>query len=149
MTYRTGMSRIGSDRVGNDGCIGARQAAVAALAVVLLMALRGVNAAGLVIGNPTASVPRGLYRAAAQDSADHVSFCLRRVHRDEARYARFCSPDNPDGLRILKRIERRAADGTLIVAGDADNALDSRLVGPVRESQVRGWWKSLIRVGTF
>ena len=98
---------------------------------------------GLVTGNATGSVPRGLYIRSTENAASHVSFCLSREHRAAPWYPRFCSPDNPDGIRLLKRIAGRREDGNLIVEGDTPRSLDSRRLGPVDISGVRGWWRPL------
>ena len=58
----------------------------------------------------------------------------------------FCSPDDPGGVRILKRIATRHEDGALIVEGDTPRALDSRWLGPVQYSEVRGWWAPLVQI---
>ena len=107
------------------------------------------NHLGLVIGNPTSSVPPGLYRTAAPDRAGYVTFCLGTRHRSEPFYPLYCSPDAPGGIRILKRITNRNEDGSLTVSGDTPDALDSRLVGPVLHDDIRGWWNPLIRVGGY
>ena len=114
---------------------------------VLLLAIAAANAAGLIIGNPTTSVPRGLYYATGPARAEYVSFCLDHRHRYAAYYPPFCSPDHPDGLRILKRIAARAPEGHLIVRGDGPRALDSRILGAVHKDQIRGWWRALIQIG--
>ena len=113
----------------------------------LLIAVGLANTAGLVIGNSTTSVPRGIYYAAAPARANYVSFCLGRQHRHADYYAYFCSPDHPDGIRILKRIVRHMPDGSLVVQGDSPRALDSRYLGPVHHDQIRGWWRPLIQIG--
>lgn len=106
-----------------------------------------VNQLGLVIGNPTNSVPPGLYRAAAPDKADHVTFCLGTRHRGKPFYPLYCSPDAPGYVRILKRISTRHADGSLTVEGDTSDALDSRLLGSIQADDIRGWWRPLILFG--
>ena len=116
-------------------------------ATAFLLAIAAANAAGLIIGNPTTSVPRGLYYATSPARAEYVSFCLARRHRPAVYYTLFCSPDHPDGLRILKRIAPRAPDGHLIVRGDSPRALDSRILGAVHKAQIRGWWRALIQIG--
>ena len=103
-------------------------------AAAFLLAIAAANAAGLIIGNPTTSVPRGLYYAASPARAEYATFCLARRHRQAVYYPLFCSPDHPDGLRILKRIAARAPDGHLIVRGDSPRALDSRILGAVHKS---------------
>ena len=112
------------------------------LAVVLIVGL--VNQLGWIIGNPTNSVSPGFYRAAAPERADHVTFCLGTRHRGARFYPRYCSPDLPGGIRILKRVSIRHADGSLTVAGDTPDAIDSRVLGTVRSEEIRGWWKPLL-----
>ncbi len=113
----------------------------------ILIAIGIANTAGLVIGNATTSVPRGIYYAAASEHATYVSFCLGRQHRHADYYTSFCAPDRPGGIRILKRIAERTPDGSLIVQGDSPRALDSRYLGPVHHDQIRGWWRPLIQIG--
>lgn len=114
--------------------------------LALIIPLGFANHLGLVIGNPTNSVPPGLYRIAAPDRAGYVTFCLGTRHRGDPFYPLYCSPDDPGGIRILKRITTRHEDGSLTVSGDTPDALDSRLLGPVRSDDIRGWWTPLIRI---
>ncbi len=114
--------------------------------MALLLLVWAVSAAGLVLGNATTSVPRGLYLRANAQTATYVTFCLDTRHRQAPWYPHLCSPDAPDGLRILKRIAERRPDGSLIVKGDTPGALDSRVLGPVRRGDVRGWWMPLLRI---
>ena len=124
----------------------ARTLGITAGAAALLAAIGLATSAGLVLGNATTSVPRGIYLKADPGAATYVTFCLGKRHAAAAWYGLVCSPDNPDGVRILKRlVERR--DGAVIVEGDEPRALDSRVVGPVRLDEIRGWWRPLIRWG--
>ena len=123
-----------------------RQRSVTIAVVIMLTCVFAANKAGLIIGNPTPSVPRGLYYAVSPERAGYVSFCLDHRHRDRDYYDRFCSTDRPRGLRILKRIAERRPDGSLIVRGDSPKALDSRLLGPVKPDQIRAWWQPLIQI---
>ena len=123
-----------------------RQRSVTIAVVIMLIGLFAANKAGLIIGNPTPSVPRGLYYAVSPERAGYVSFCLDHRHRDRDYYDRFCSTDRPHGLRILKRIAERRPDGSLIVRGDSPRALDSQLLGPVKPEQIRAWWRPLIQI---
>ncbi|MYG82086.1 MAG: hypothetical protein F4187_10160 [Gemmatimonadetes bacterium] len=118
----------------------------AALAAALLAGIGFAASRGLVLGNATMSVPRGLYLRAVPDEATYITFCLGERHRSAAWYRRFCSPDNLGGLRILKRI-REAREGHVIVEGDGPRALDSRILGPVRADEIRGWWIPVVQVG--
>ena len=127
-------------------CIPRRLTAAAIATALGLLLIAGANAAGLIIGNATTSVPRGIYRVAAPERATHVTFCLGARHREAAWYPLFCSPDNPGGTRILKRIAARHPEGHLTVEGDTPRALDSRWLGPVRTDEVRGWWRPLVQI---
>ena len=85
-----------------------RPALVVAGSVVALLAAIGLAAsAGLILGNATPSVPRGLYLKADPADATYVTFCLGRRHGAAEWYGHFCSPDNPAGVPILKRIAER------------------------------------------
>ena len=123
-----------------------RQRTVMLGLIGILIAVWAANAADLIIGNPTNSVPRGLYYAVSPEHADYVSFCLDHRHRDRVYYKRFCSDERPYGIRILKRIAERRPDGSLIVRGDSPTALDSRILGPVQPEQIRAWWQPLIQI---
>ena len=120
------------------------QCAAALAITAMLVSVSAANRAGLVIGNPTPSVPRGLYYAASPEEAEYVSFCLDQRHRERDYFGRFCSSEHQSGFRILKRIAERRPDGSLIVRGDSHRALDSRLLGPVKPQQIRAWWRPLI-----
>ena len=122
------------------------QCAAALAITAMLMSVFAANKAGLIIGNPTTSVPRGLYYAVSPERAGYVSFCLDHRHRGRDYYDRFCSTDRTRGLRILKRIAERLPDGSLIVRGDSPKALDSRTLGPVKPEQIRAWWRPLIQI---
>ena len=125
-----------------------RPALVVAGSVVALLAAIGLAAsAGLMLGNATPSVPPGLYLKADPADATYVTFCVGRRHGAAEWYGHFCSPDNPAGVPILKRIVGRG-DGNVIVAGDVPRALDSRVLGPVRLNEIRGWWRPLIQMGS-
>ena len=115
----------------------------AAFAVALLAAIGLAAASGLIMGNATTSVPRGLFVKAEPDRAAYVTFCLGARHRGGEWYRHLCSPDDPDGVRILKRVRQRRGDA-VIVEGDGPRALDSRILGPVRLDEIRGWWRPLV-----
>ena len=124
----------------------ARALGMTAGTTALLAAIGIASSAGLILGNATTSVPRGIYVKADPAAATYVSFCLGERHGNAAWYGLVCSPDNPDGVRVLKRlVERR--EGAVIVEGDEPRALDSRVVGPVRLHEIRGWWRPLIQWG--
>lgn len=125
-----------------------RPALVAVGGAVGVLAAIGLAASvGLILGNATPSVPRGLYLKADPADATHVTFCLGRRHGAAEWYGHYCSPDSPAGVRILKRIAERPI-GNVIVAGDMPRALDSRVLGPVRLNEIRGWWRPVIQIGT-
>ena len=117
----------------------------AALFVAVLTGIGLAAACGLVLGNAGASVPRGLYLKAAPDKATYVTFCLGERHRSDGWYGHLCSPDDPGGLQILKRVSERRK-GQVIVEGDGPRALDSRILGPIRADEIRGWWVPLLQV---
>ena len=116
----------------------------AVLAAVLLSAIGLAAWSGLLLGNATPSVPRGLYVRTGPDTAAYATFCLGSRHGAAEWYRHYCSPDNPDGLRILKRIRERR-EHHVMVKGDAPRALDSRILGPVRMDEIRGWWRPVIQ----
>lgn len=118
----------------------------AVIAALLLSGIGLAASAGLILGNVTTSVPRGLYLRSAPDRATYVTFCLGERHRQGEWYRHMCSPDDPEGVRILKRIAERR-DGHVLVEGEGPRALDSRVLGPVRLDEVRGWWRPLIPEG--
>ena len=115
----------------------------AAVAVALLSGIGLAASAGLILGNATTSVPRGFYLKADPERAAYVTFCLGARHRGAEWYPYICSPDDPDGVRILKRVRERRGDA-VIVEGDGPRAFDSRILGPVRHDELRGWWRPLI-----
>ena len=118
----------------------------AALAVALLSVVGLAASSGLILANATTSVPRGLYRKAAPETATYVTFCLGSRHAGGKWYRHFCSPDNPDGVPILKRVGQRL-DGQVIVEGDGPRPLDSHVLGPVRLEEIRGWWRPVVQAG--
>lgn len=101
---------------------------------------------GIVIGNASPSVPRGLYTRAEPEVATYVTFCLGNGNALSALSSRFCTAGSPDGVRILKRIAGRRPDGRLVVAGDTPLSLDSRFLGPVAPEDIRGWWQPLLLI---
>ena len=118
-------------------------------AASVAMALSAVGLAassGLLLGNATNSVPRGLYRKADPAAATYVTFCLGARHRSAAWYGRLCSPDDREGVPVLKRVAEMR-EGHVIVEGDGPHPLDSRILGPVRLEEVRGWWVPVLQLG--
>ena len=124
-----------------------RPALVAIGVAVAVLSAAGLAATSeLILANATTSVPRGLYRRAAPETATYVSFCLGARHAAGEWYRHFCSPDDPDGVRILKRVGEKL-DGGIMVEGDGARPLDSHVLGPVRHDEIRGWWRPVIQVG--
>ncbi|MCY4288565.1 MAG: hypothetical protein OXC63_08230 [Aestuariivita sp.] len=99
---------------------------------------------GWIIGNATPSVPRGVYLRSNPEAASYVSFCLDTHHRELVLYDNYCRPEQPTATRILKRIEKILPSGKLIVRGNSEWSLDSRLLGPIAMSRIQGWWRPLI-----
>ena len=123
-------------------------ALLGAASVVMALSAIGVAASsGLLLANATTSVPRGLYRKADPADATYVTFCLGARHRRAAWYGRLCSPDDPEGVPVLKRVAE-VRERHVIVEGDGLDALDSRILGPVRLEEVRGWWVPVVQLGT-
>lgn len=106
------------------------------LLFVMLLAMSGT-----ITGNVSSSVPAGLYVKASPDQATFVTFCLTDRQSGQPFYKRFCSPDAPGKIRILKRIETRHADGSLTVRGDKPRSIDSAIVGRVQPDQMQGYWR--------
>ena len=116
------------------------------MSAALLAGIGLAASQGLLLGNASTSVPRGLYVRATPDKATYVTFCLGERHRSGTWYRHLCSPDDPDGVRILKRVGEMR-EGCLIVEGDGPRALDSRVLGPIRTDEIRGWWVPVLQVG--
>ena len=114
---------------------------MAVLVVAVLLAGRG-----RVIVNTSASVPVGLYAAAAPASATFVTFCLPRLPPEVRHDPAFCTPERPAGRPVLKRVHAVTARG-VVVGGDRPDALDSRLFGPLEPALVRGWWRPVLTAG--
>ncbi len=115
-----------------------------ALLAVATLAVSTAVGQGWIIGNATPSVPRGVYLRSSPEAASHVSFCLDTHHRALPLYDRYCRPEQPTATRILKRIEKKLPSGQLIVRGNTDRSLDSRLLGPIAVSRIHGWWRPLV-----
>ena len=113
----------------------------------ILLAAWAAGSSGLVLGNATTSVPRGLYLRAQPDRATYVTFCLGERHRGAVFYSQFCSPENPDAIAILKRIRLHQGPNELLVEGDTEQALDSRYLGPISIQEITGWWTPLLQLG--
>ncbi len=124
-----------------------RRAPVLAAALVL-GGLWAAAATGLLLGNATPSVPRGLYLRAGPETGGYVTFCLGTRHRGAVWYGDHCSPDRPDGPLILKRVAARLPEGAVTVEGDTPRALDSRHLGPIPPERIRGWWRPVMVTGS-
>ncbi len=126
--------------------LGLRPIVFAALALTVSLASIGAaGSMGLLLGSASGSVPPGLYFRTPPADATYVTFCLAERHRGADYYPHFCSPAQPDGIRILKRITRRHADGSLTLAGATPRALDSRFLGRIGQAEVRSWWRPLVQ----
>ena len=109
--------------------------------------------------NFTQSVERGVYRRIEERNVElrvfyndpvYVSFCLPIELRTASFYDRFCSPDNPNQARILKRVTAKNASeaGGWVVRGDTEGRLDSRVLGPIQDDQIVGFWRPYITWGS-
>jgi type IV secretory pathway protease TraF len=109
--------------------------------------------------NFTNSVERGIYKRIEERDVElrvfyndpvYVSFCLPIELRDASFYERFCSPDNPNDTRILKRLAAKNAGeaGGWVVRGDTEGSLDSRVLGPIQDNQVSGFWRPYFTWGS-
>lgn len=116
--------------------------AFASVAIMALLYAFGPK--NLLTFNATNSVPVGIYLKASPERARYVTFCLKSEHVLFNFYERFCSPDHPEGPKIIKRVFHRWQDGGVTVEGDTFNAIDTRLIGKVYPSQVRGYWRPLL-----
>ncbi len=94
-------------------------------------------------GNLSPSAPKGFHVQADPETARYVTFCLRRDQSGLPFYPRFCSPDNPDGQHIIKRITIRHEDGSLSVKGLVPRSIFSAVLGRIRPRQVRGYWRHI------
>ena len=113
------------------------------VAVVALFLILNVTAMfrDQVVLNTGGSVPIGFYIAAEPaDAADaeYVSFCLPPLHHGIRFDPVLCSPANPNGRPVLKRVTR-VMDGAVHVRGDTPSALDSDLFGALDITLVRVW----------
>ena len=93
----------------------------------------------LAVINTSDSTPHGLYIRSDQNG-NYVTFCLTSKHSNLAVYNQACHADNPDGIRILKKISEMRRDGYWVISGHP-LAVDSRRVGVVNFNQVLGRWK--------
>mgnify|MGYP001035199153 FL=1 len=112
--------------------------------VAILALIYAFGPKNLLTFNMTGSVPVGIYMKASPERARYVSFCLKDEHVLFTFYEQFCSPDNPERPAIIKRLFHRWQDGGFTVEGDTLNAIDTRLIGKIYPSQVRGYWRPLL-----
>ena len=117
--------------------INKRVVAVVALSLILTVAAMFRDQ---VVLNTGGSVPVGFYIAADPTDAEYVTFCLPPLHHGIRFDPVLCSPANPNGRPVLKRVTRMK-DGAVHVGGDIPSALDSDLFGALDSTLVRGWWR--------
>ena len=102
--------------------------------------------------NFTNSVDRGIYKRIEErdvelriffDEPVYISFCLSASYKRASFCERYCSPDNPSKTRILKRIVGKQTNMKTgwLVRGDTEGSLDSRVLGPIQDIQVSGFWR--------
>jgi hypothetical protein len=96
-----------------------------------------------ITGNLSSSAPKGLYLRTAESNAEYLTFCLDKSHKIYGFYYRFCSPDNQTGQRIIKRIKNKSFMGEYIVIGLHNQSIDSTIIGPIKNHQIKGFWKHL------
>lgn len=98
--------------------------------------------------NLTGSVPPGLYVAADPDTAGFASFCLPALPAGVRHDPRLCSADNPAGVPVLKRVTAVTGSG-VILEGNGDSALDSRVFGAVPVAEILGFWRPRLTIDGF
>lgn len=102
-----------------------------------------VTARDSMILNWTASVPVGVYFASSPDVATFVTFCLPPLPETIRHDPAVCTWSQLRGRPVLKRLAATTRRG-LHLCGDSDNALDSRLFGPLSVELVRGYWRPVL-----
>ena len=117
--------------------INKRVVAVAALSLIVAVAAMFRDQ---VVLNTGGSVPVGFYITTDPADAEYVTFCLPSLPRGVRFDPALCSPDNPHGRPVIKRVTR-VTDGTVHVRGDIPSALDSDLFGALDSTLVQGWWR--------
>ena len=113
--------------------------AVAAFPIFLIVAMFRDQ----VVLNTGGSVPVGFYIAADPSDAEYVTFCLPPIPQGIRFDPALCSPANPNGRLVIKRVARMN-DGAVYVRGDLPFALDSDLFGALDSTLVRGWWQQAL-----
>lgn len=96
-----------------------------------------------IVVNLTPSVAPGIYLKTPASNATHVTFCLAPEHKSFGFYGHFCSPDNPENTRVLKAVEIRQNDKSLIVKGRGDRPIDSHILGPISKPQIVQFYRVL------
>ena len=114
-----------------------RVIAVAALPMILAVAAMFRDQ---VVLNTGGSVPVGFYIAVDPSDAEYVTFCLPPLPLGVRFDPALCSPVNPNGRPVIKRVAR-VMDGAVYVRGDIPFALDSDQFGALDMTLVRGWWR--------
>ena len=99
-----------------------------------------------VVLNTGGSVPVGFYIAVDPSDAGFVTFCLPPLPPGIRFDPALCSPANPNGRPVIKRVAR-VKDGSVRVRGDIPFALDSELFGALDLTLVRGWWRPAFVTG--
>ena len=115
--------------------------------VTAVLAVICVLAGGLAIGrerllvNVSPSAPIGIYVMTDPTDAEFVTFCLPKLTVSIMHDPVLCSPRNPEGIPVIKRIAD-TLHRELIVTGDGPSPLDSRVFGPLPFDDVRGYWRA-------
>ena len=117
--------------------INKRVVAVAALSLILAVAAMFRDQ---VVLNTGSSVPVGFYITVDPADAEYVTFCLPPLPHGIRFNPALCSPANPTGRPVIKRVVR-VMDGAVHVRGDIPSALDSDLFGALDSTLVQGWWR--------
>ena len=115
-------------------------AVAAALPIILAVAAMFRDQ---VVLNTGGSVPVGFYIAVDPADAEYVTFCLPLLPRGVRFDPVLCSPANPYGRPVIKRLTR-VMDEMVYVRGDIPFALDSDLFGALDSTLVRGWWRPVL-----
>ena len=117
-----------------------RVIAVAVLPIIILAVVAMLR--DQVALNTGGSVPIGFYIAVDPAKAD-VAFCLSPLPHGTRFDPALCSPANPNGRPVIKRVAR-VMDGAVHVRGDIPFALDSELFGTLDITLVRGWRRPIV-----
>ena len=129
-------------RAAQFSAINKRILAIAALPIILAVVAMFRDQVVLNTGD---SVPIGFYIAVDPADAKYVTFCLPLLPHGVRFDPVLCSPANPNGRPVIKRVAR-VKNGAVHVRGDIPFALDSDLFGALDMSLVRGWWRPVFVV---